>query len=182
MQKLNAKKQSFLLLAAVVLLASWSNKASAQTGNTATLTITLQAVQTIAVNDVNKAVAITYGSAANYNTGVNSGVLADHLQMFSNDKFAVYAAASGALTNGSSTIPINTVTLVASAGTTNTQSATITYSPVVLSTTATKLISSGSGTSATFSVNYETSGGASYFNGLTTGTYTATITYTILPS
>src|SRR5690242_19658113 len=110
MQKLNAKKQSFLLLAAVVLLALWSNKASAQTGNTATLTVTLQAVQTIAVNDIYKAVAITYSSAANYNCGVNSDALADHLQMFSNGPFVVYAAASGALTNGSSTIPINTVT------------------------------------------------------------------------
>ncbi len=37
------KKRPFLLLPAVALQASWSNKASAQTSNTATLTVTLQA-------------------------------------------------------------------------------------------------------------------------------------------
>ncbi|MHB1922364.1 MAG: hypothetical protein ACYCOO_09020 [Chitinophagaceae bacterium] len=169
--------KGFLLF---ILLGFVCQNVSAQSTATSTLNVVLTAVQSVTVAN-NSTINLAYNTASAYQNGVSSGALTGHVAVFSTNLFTVTVSASGPLTNGSYTIPINTITLVATAGTDNPTTVS-TVTNVVLSTTPQTLIHNTTGElTAPFAINYESSGGLSYIN-VPSGTYTATITYTISPS
>jgi hypothetical protein len=153
--------------------------AQAQSDN-ATLNVVLDDIQSITVNSAQEIVTLTFDDVADYTNGVFSDQ-ADHLAVVSTVDFDVTVVASSDLDSGTATIPVNTITLLASGG--NNAPATATYAPVVMSTaTAGTLIDAADADlDAEFNVNYDASGGADYLN-KPTGTYTTTITYTLIPN
>jgi hypothetical protein len=170
------KKISYLVFLGALLFGS---TVYAQTTDQATLQITLQQVQSITVNAAQKIVTLTYASANDYQNGVSEAE-SDHLSIDSNADFDVQVNASGDLTDGSSnTLAANTITLLASDGSTGTASGTTPFPSVTLSTTKQALINKGdAGFGKTFNVDYTAAGNGTYLN-KPLGTYSTTITYTL---
>lgn len=169
-------KKKILLLTCVGLLIS--SVGFAQTNDNATLNVVLSSVQSITVNAAQKTVNLNFTTTADYTSGVSS-LQTDHLAVVSTVDFDVTAIASQDLTQGVNTIPINTITLQAAAGTG--APATASYPLATLSTaTANNIIDAADADlDANFNVTYAASGGASY-NNVPGGTYTTTITYTLV--
>jgi hypothetical protein len=144
---------------------------------TSTLNVVLADVVSITVNPSNSTVNLNFATSADYQNGVNSGVLADHLTIASTQSFTVTVKSDGDLVNGAENIPIGDIGITASAGT---------GSPVgtpgavaALSSTDQSLITSTNPTlESKYSMQYAATGGTDFI-GLTAGTYTATITYTV---
>jgi len=180
--------KKLFIIAVVLITGITANKVSAQdksTGTT-TLSVTLDAVQSITVNQ--NAVALNFTTSANYLTGVNA-IQANHLTFASTSGFAITAMAGSDLTGTGTTggpIPISTVKITASPGSTGTL-------PVVPSTaeqplskdapitvySSPSIVTAGGTTQANLNINYMASGGTNYLN--RTGTFSSTITYTIAP-
>ena len=163
------------LLSAVVVTAFGINEASAQaTGNT-TLTVQLDQVRSITVADAT--VNITFNSAADYING-KSTTKNNHLVVTSTADYEVKVKSGGDLINGSNSIPIGTISLTPTAGSTGT--APDNLLPITnLSNTDQTIASSATGTVQTsINVQYAASGGTNYVN-VPSGNYTATITYSI---
>jgi len=150
--------------------------AYAQTSDQVTLNIELVAIQSISVTQ--ETVTLTFDDATDYQDGVSENQ-PGHLTVSSTCGFQVKVSASGDLSYGSESIPLNTITVepsgTAGEGETFTTDQTLT-------TTPTQIISSTSGTtSKNYDVNYESIGGDDYLN-IPPGTYTTTVTYTIAPA
>lgn len=155
---------------------------SAQTSNPVNVTIQLAGTgPSITVN--NSLVDLNFSTTDNYVNGVHSGsVTNDHITVSSNTGFQVNVKGSGDLVNGSNSIPLGTITITPSDG-----SQTISPAPAYtatsggLSTSSQTIITSASGTtSAKFNIDYYARGGSDYV-GKPAGTYSATITYSIVP-
>ena len=170
-------------MAAVVTAASMIGiQASAQTSAQVNLSVVLSNVQSITAST--NAVSLNFATASDYQNGV-SQTIADHLSVFSNGVFTVSVSASGDLTGTttpSNTIPVSTISLTPSTGSSINPTASPTYTPVNLSTSSQTLIHNTSGVLiGKFNIKYS----ANDSNGdyLKPGdTYTTTITYTIAAS
>lgn len=169
------KKVSLLLTFGALLISSIGFSQTDQ----ATLNVVLADIQSITVEAGQTTVALTLDNATKYASGT-SVAQADHLAVVSTSDFDITAVASQELTKTgeANTIPVSTVTLTASAGT-NTPDGTM--NPVALSTTAVNLVVGASADlDAFYNVDYAVSGGSEYLN-QPTGTYSTTITYTLVP-
>ncbi|MES2826519.1 MAG: hypothetical protein V4687_00115 [Bacteroidota bacterium] len=169
--------KKFLTLAAVLIIGFSANKAKAQA--TATLNVTLAAVQSITVAGPQATVTLPFTSAADYNAGVTLAQ-PDHITATSTGQFFIRVKADGPLTRvGGGTIPLNTISLTPTAGTVAIPTAP-TFTPITqLSTTDQELVrSTGGCVGSKINVSYRASGGAPYLDKVA-GTYTALITYTI---
>ncbi len=169
------------LLAAVAAMAVTGIQTlnAQQLNDDVTLNVTLVAVQNISVNSGQTTVTITFNESSDYLNGVSSPQLA-HLEVSSTDDFVVKVSTASDLSDGSNTIPVNTITVtpVYASGTDPGATATA----VALSTTATTILSSTNGTTkALYDVTYDASGGSDYVN-KPAGTYSTMVTYTISPS
>jgi len=178
--------KKLFIIAAVLITGFTINKASAQTTTgTTDLKVTLNAVQSITVN--NPTVGLNFTNSADYLTGVNT-TQENHLTFASTSGFSITAKAGTDLTGGTGNdIPVSTVTITPSTGTIGNPpggTPTITASPLSKAAAVTiysspSTITSGGTTQASLDVNYNASGGTNYLN--RTGTFTSTITYTIAP-
>lgn len=181
-----------LFIIAVVLITGFSvNKVSAQAlSGTTNLSVTLNAVQSIAVTQTD--VNLNFATSADYLSGVNA-TQTNHLTFASTSGFSITAKAGTDLTGGiGAVIPISTVTITATPGLTGTLPVAPPTSAQALSKDAAITIytsgpghtagvdATGGTTQGNLNINYMASGGTSYLN--RTGTFSSTITYTIAPN
>ena len=167
-----------ILTLTIVLSVFMINAAKAQTTTaTAIVNVTLAAVQSIAVTQ--GTVTIPFATSADYNTGVTVAQ-ADHLTASSSGQFFIRVKSNADLTGpAAATIPISTISLTPTAGTTAAPGSPVYNTIASLSTSDQDLVTSTGGCNAAkFNVSYKASGGANYLN-KAVGTYTATLTYTI---
>jgi len=176
--------KKFLTLAALLVVGFSVNQAKAQTTTgTANLNVTLAAAQNISVTSA--AVELEFSTAEHYNTGVETPV-ANHITASSSGGFMISVKANSANLVGPNTsvIPVTTLSVVASAGTYNPAPGSPNYQTVasINNTVNQPVVTSGGGANAaTFNIKYKASGGADYIN-KETGSYVATLTYTIAPN
>ncbi|MET0393990.1 MAG: hypothetical protein ABW019_12650 [Chitinophagaceae bacterium] len=160
---------------------------------TATLSVTLSDIMDIHIGSASgTSTAVSFpgfSTATAYQNGVQS-VQNDHLYIIASKGFTIQVSStnltSGASPDANHTISaagINVVGADGSQGTTNKPSGT-TYNNINLSTTAANLIVATGGTPLyKYKVTYTLGGGtrATNFINKAAGTYTATVTYTIIP-
>lgn len=172
-------KKVHLLLTLGALLISSIGFSQAQVSDQATLNVVLADIQSITVDAGQTTVTLTLDDATKYATGT-SVAQADHLAVVSTSDFDITAVASQDLTmtGEANVIPASEVTLTASAGT-NTPDGTM--AAVALSTSAVNLVTGASADlDAFYNVDYAVAGGSEFLN-QPVGTYTTTITYTLIP-
>ena len=156
--------------------------ANAQT-KTATLTVTLNPIQTIVVNPSQNKVNLKYTSIDNYINGV-AQANADHLTIYSTGGFEVTVLATNlSNSSNSTTIHASTITVKPTKGARQI-AGTPEYKDVKLSPTAQSLIiSDKGGFDRTVSVEYAGAGGQKYMDKYQTGKtniFTTSVTYSIL--
>jgi hypothetical protein len=168
-----------------------TNNVFAQTSANATLNVVLSDVRSIKINPAQSVVNLNFTTANDYANGINVSQNR-HIEITSTSGFIVKVKASGNnLTNGTNTIPVNTITLTPFLNTASMQRTMVASGssfansvytfPITLSPTPKLLVESSYGsTQIFFDINYASSGGASYMNKVS-GTYSTTITYTIEP-
>lgn len=160
---------------------------------TATVSVALSDVLDIHIGSASGTTASVslpaFNTASAYQNGVQA-VQADHLYLIASKAFTIQAS-STALTSGASPDAAHTISAAGmnilgsdgSQGSTNKPTGT-TYNSIDLTTTAASFIVTAGGTPLyKYSVTYTLGGGsrASYFINKATGTYSATVTYTIIP-
>jgi hypothetical protein len=139
---------------------------------TTTLTVNVADMQSFSVND--GVTALNFSTTSNYANGISQDQ-PNHLTVSSTSPWSLSVrAATSTLSNGSATLPVSYVTV----GNTSGQSI---LSSVVLSAAAQPLASGQPpAIGKTVGVNYSVSAAnAGQLKGLASGTYTATITYTL---
>lgn len=174
-----------VILAAVTLISvAFVGTANAQTSANVTVNINLHKVQSISVSAAS--VNLDYQSENDYLNGVTTE-MADHLIVFSTGGFVVKVKSGDDFKKGSESILANTVQVLASNGT-KTPTGTVTYAPnLMLSTTATPLITTTKGGSGLkFNVDYIGGKGDAYIvdrfkdSDGNPNVYSATVTYEIV--
>ena len=156
--------------------------ANAQT-KTATLTVTLNPIQTIVVNPSQNKVNLKYTSIDNYINGV-AQANADHLTIYSTGGFEVTVLATNlSNSSNSTTIHASTITVKPTKGA-RPIAGDPTYTPVDLSNVAKTIIASDQGGfDKTVSVKYAGAGNKEYMDKYQTGKtniFTTSVTYSIL--
>lgn len=177
-----SRKSKWFIVAAVAAACMTGIQASAQTSAQVNLSVVLSNVQSLTAS-VN-AVSLNFASASDYQNGVSQTII-DHLSVFSNGLFTVSVSASGDLkgtTTPTNTIPVSTISLTPSTGSSINPTSSPVYSTVSLSTSSQTLIHNTKGVLiGKFTIKY--SANDSNGNYLLPGdTYTTTITYTIAAS
>lgn len=150
-----------------------------------TLTLRLSPIQTLVVNSSQNNIDLVYADANDYKNGVSSEQK-DHLKIFSTGAFIVNVhSASDDLnrSDGDESISAHTLKVKAAAGSSNAMT-DATVNEVNLSTTATNLISSGTGgADRNFNITYSGMGADAYvdkyYNNESPTVYSTTVTYTI---
>lgn len=155
---------------------------SGQTSGNVTLNVNLHSIQSLTINPSQEIVDLDYYTKADYLNGVSS-LQQDHLEVYSTGGFKIQVTSSD-LVNPNETIPVSTITLVASDG--SDALIGVDYSPTILSSSPTTIVSSNlGGADKTFNVEYQGGGSNQYLNKYHSGeeptTYTTIITYTISP-
>lgn len=151
----------------------------AQSTAGANLSVQLNSIQSIKVNESQNDVAIALNTASEYLNGKSSNQ-ADHIEIMSSTNYEVKVSASSHLTGESATIDIGTVTLTPSLGSFGGNGSAIALSPTALSLADNTIVQSAQGDiKRTFNIEYHVSGGTEYLN-KPYGTYTTLVTYTIL--
>lgn len=185
------KKVSFFIAAAICLLLCNVNSSFGQyvTPATATVNVILADVESIMIESATQTVNLNFSTAADYAGGVSSGALDSHLKVVSTSPtgFIVNVKAGGdQLVNGTDNIPVADILLTSAAGTGGAGLATggtlTPHSDVSLTTADQAILSADKGTSdARFAITYATDPSkANDFVGKTLGTYTQTVTYSIV--
>jgi hypothetical protein len=180
----NNTKRYFFQIAVAFVMCSATTIVHSQITASAPISVILGTGETLTLNTSN--INLDFNSMSAYLNGVHSGndVTRNHVSVFCNVPFTISVKASGDLTNGSLTIPVNTITLTSSNGT-QTMGFEPTYFPITLSTSYQTIITSTVATgSANFNIDYFAAGGSSYMNKTSTGnneTYSTTLTYTLTP-
>lgn len=180
-----------VILAAVTLISvAFVGTANAQTASdNVIVNIKLRPIHTLVVNVSQKPVDLVYTTKNDYNTGVNSGALSDHLTVFSTGGFVVNVKSGGDFTHTASgeKIDAESVSVLAANGTAAPAGGTLTYTEQSLSVTEKEIIKSTvGGRDKNFNVTYKAAGADAYINkfdkdrGASENVYTATVTYTIL--
>lgn len=167
----------------VLLLISFTT--FSQNADKVNLYIILKPIQTITINPAQKDVKLIYDTKDKYANGV-SREYADHIEVFSTGGFIINVKGNESLSNSNDLIPLSDVKITASEGSKATGVSV--YSTVNLSTTDTKLISSGKGgRDIKYDMQYDNTAGSNdkyinkYFNSDDSqSVYKTTLTYTII--
>lgn len=166
-------KKLFLLFL-IVTSASYSQIGSDVTN----VNIILSEVRQIEVIDAS--VDIVVNTANHYING-NTSNKPNHIKITSTTDYQVTAKVSGDFTNGAETIPFNKVSILASAGL-GANSTAIFSSTTPLNTTPFQIISTDGGDIERYvNVLYTLEGGEHLLN-IPVGTYTALVTYELIPN
>lgn len=188
------KTRNFLSIAALIICGLMCvNSVKAQitptTTGQVTVNIKLNPIQAIVVNAGQKNVDLVYGTIDNYDQGVTSGVLADHLTVYSAGKFAVYVKTNTNFMNETKSINASDVTVKASHSSGHSVGV---LKEVGLTTSDQLLIDSalGGGNGLKYGIEYDNSAGKNFkytaesYYTTASGplTYTAQVTYTIMPN
>lgn len=175
----------------ILLLLFFPVVALAQIGSAQSqVNIIIAQVQSIQVTQPN--VSINMNQVSHYKNGNSSGQQSNHVKVSTSTGYQVTVKASTQYFshNGSnSTVPVNTITLQTAVGNDLTNSnaappAGLTVTPqTVLSTSPSTIVSSPSGEwSRGFHVNYTIPANkANEYMDIDSGTYTTTVTYTLVP-
>lgn len=170
----------------VLLLSMGLNILWAQISNPVNVSIELGGMgQMISIS--NSAVDLAFNTASDYENGVHSGTAThDHLTVGSSSGFQVVVSATGDLSNGSYTIPLNSITVTPSDGS-QISGIIAEYIPTIggLSTTDKTIIKSVHGApTAKFNIDYFARDEVSYLSAVNNpgqSPYSTTVTYGILP-
>lgn len=170
----------------IYLLLSFSGKA--QNSTSVTLNVNLYEVQKIVLNSSEKYIDLDYRTKEDYENGIQI-TEDDHLKVYSTGGFAIKVKSiasnlSNSLNNASS-IDAADITVTATRGTTSGMEH-FNSEMVQLSTSETKLISSGVGSkNNTFNINYSAKGDGKYVNMFfktqSPTVYSTQVIYTIEP-
>ncbi len=144
------------------------------------LSVELQSIQSITINEAQNNVAIALTNASEYLNG-KSALQQDHIKIMSSSNYEIKVSAATHLTGQTSTIDIGTVTVIPTQGSIGgTSTGIINLNPVALALGETTLVkSSQADAQRSFNINYKVSGGQAYLN-QPPGIYTTLVTYTIL--
>jgi len=179
-----------VILAAVALISvvfAGTAHAQSKTDNV-TVNIKLKPIHTLVVNAGQKIVDLVYTTEDDYNDGVASPVLADHLKIFSTGAFEIQVKTGGNFESNPSgeSIDASSVTVTPSAGTTKASTGAV-YTEKTLSNSDQQIISNtAGGRDLTVNVKYAGAGADAYINkfsksrGVSENVFTAQVTYTIL--
>ncbi|HET8810260.1 MAG TPA: hypothetical protein VFM65_08355 [Flavobacteriaceae bacterium] len=166
---------------AFVLLVACFSKIRAQQADVQ-FNVVLANVQSISVNQNQTNVSIVLDETSEFMNGKTASKN-DHLQITSTSDYEIKVSASSQLQGSSVSIPVNTVGISASLGNVGGVPASpIVFSDIDLSTNQQTIVQAGQGDAQrSFNIEYAVSGGPDYLN-KPMGTYTTTITYSILPN
>lgn len=144
------------------------------------LSVQLNNIQSIKINEAQGDVLIALNTASEYLNG-KSTAQANHIEIMSSANYEVKVSASTHLQGESASININTITITPSLGSIGgipTGSMQLTPTPLALSENT--LVQSSQGDiQRSFNINYRVSGGSEYLN-KPIGTYSTLVTYTIM--
>lgn len=180
-----------IILASLMMLFGIASQAQDRNTGNVTLNVKLHPIQTLVINPApnHQTVDLEYSSKADYAGGVTSGVLEDHLTVFSTGGFAVTVKSSSAhltttaVGGAHGDIEANTIQIVASDGTDAITNAT--NNTISLSGDGQTLVSSIYGAvDKTINIEYKGAGANNYINYYVAGqdptVYTTELTYTIV--
>lgn len=143
------------------------------------LSVELQSIQSIKINEGQSEVAVTLATTSDYVNG-KSSIQPDHIQIMSNSDYEIKVSAATNLTGTGGTIDIGTVQLTPTQGSVGLPSAALQLNSVALALSENTLVHSSQGDAQrSFNVKYNVSGGEDYIN-MPPGTYSTLVTYTIL--
>lgn len=165
----------------VVFLLCGSFQLMAQQTADVQFNVMLADVQSICVEENQHHVSIVLDNVAEFSQG-KVVQQADHLRITSSSEYEIKVSASSQLQGNNAVIPISTVQLSPSLGSVGgTPAIPMIFSDVNLSTNQQTLVQADNGDMLrSFNIAYKVSGGSDYLN-KPAGTYTTTITYSILP-
>lgn len=172
------KKMYAEIFAFIFCAFAWGGYAQNSAGTS--LSVDLQSIQSITINESQNNVGISLTNAAEYRNG-KSSQQPDHIKITSSSNYEIKVSAASNLVSDVSSIDIGTVTVTPTLGSVGSESANaINLNPVALSLGETTLVQSSHGdTQRSFNINYKVSGGEAYLN-KPAGIYTTLVTYTIL--
>lgn len=172
------KKMYAEILTSIFCALAWGGYAQSSAGTN--LSVELQNIQSITINEAQNNVGISLTNASEYRNGKTSQQ-ADHINITSSSNYEIKVSAASNLINEASSIDIGTVTLTPSLGSVGAAPVgSLNLNAVALSLGETTLVSSSHGDAQrSFNVNYKVSGGEAYLN-KPIGTYSTLVTYTIL--
>ncbi|TDS65300.1 hypothetical protein [Myroides indicus] len=176
-----------IILASLMMLFGIASQAQ-ETGNV-TLNVKLHPIQTLIVNPAQDIVDLEYMSKDDYEDGVTSEVLEDHLEVFSTGGFAVTVKSSSAhltttaVGGAHGNIEANSIQIIPSSGTNAITNATNTS--IALSQSEQTIVSSVYGAvDKTINIEYKGADANAYINYYVAGqnptVYTTQLTYTIV--
>lgn len=144
------------------------------------LSVQLNNIQSIKINETQNDVTIALNTAEEYANGKSTDQ-PDHIEIMSSSNYEIKVSASSNLISENSSININTVSLTPTLGTIgNVPTGDILLSETPLSICDNTIVSSSQGDiQISFNIKYRVSGGSEYLN-KPIGTYTTLVTYTIL--
>ena len=143
------------------------------------LNVVLGPIQSIKVNPAQNNVTVSLSTSSEYMNG-KASEQQDHIEVMSNPQYQVTVSAATHLVGETSSIDISTISVTPSFGSLGGNPGGIVLTPQALSLNSNTLVQSSHGdTQRTFNMKYQVSGGEAYVN-KPAGTYTTTITYTIL--
>lgn len=152
---------------------------SAQETATTRLTIGIQPIQSIRINEAQQEISLYMNTIQDFTEGKES-LLTDHVEIMSNMKYEVRVMAQDDLKNNNDRIDIGLVELTPSFGNVGNADSRLQFHSVVLSQQEYQLIISQIGDiKRTFSMNYRLKSSDEWLN-KTAGSYSAVILYTIL--
>lgn len=162
-----------------LIVSAFSICTFAQETASAKLSVQINNIQSIRINEQQQHVEISINSIDEFRNG-KSSEKQDHIEIMSNGKYEVRVVANGHLVKGEKKIDIDQIKLTPKFGTKGRSTDNINLFPVDLSLENNKLITSSKGdVIRTFNVNYQLKGGNELLNA-ESGTYNTTITYTII--
>lgn len=163
----------------IILSTLFFGSLSAQETATTRLTIGIQPIQSIRINEGQQEISLYMNTIQDFTEGKES-LLTDHVEIMSNMKYEVRVMAQDDLKNNNERIDIGLVELTPSFGNVGNADSRLQFNSVVLSQQEHQLIISQIGDiKRTFSMNYRLKSSDEWLN-KTAGSYSAVILYTIL--
>ncbi|HLW63228.1 MAG TPA: hypothetical protein VKY33_07475 [Flavobacterium sp.] len=163
----------------IVLMILISVEGFTQDSASTNLTIELQSIQSIKINEQQQNVALSLKTITDYMEG-GENMQPDHVEVMSNIKYEVRVMAQSHLLSNQESIDISHLKIQPSEGTMGNSSEAIQFIPVQLSLNDNQLLKSQKGDlKRTVSMMYKLNSSDDLFD-KPTGNYTTVITYTIL--
>lgn len=165
----------------LLFLVVWSPLTAQESANVQ-FNLVLTDVQSITLNQNQKNVTIVLNNTQDFTNG-KTLAQPDHLKISSTSDYEIKVGASSQLKGGSVNIPVGTIGISPSLGSRGGPNNTsLIFSDVYLSTNQQTLVHSEDGDILrSFDIDYKVTGGSDYYN-KPVGTYSTTITYSILPN